>query len=102
MASVNYANCKSDTRFLEIFKQLSDGTYDRLTPGLSYVPSYVPPEKAVNFVIVANAIIYVLHQMSAQYQNTNNTKVDKSILCIAIKVVTGNKSGTRTFSEEKH
>jgi len=25
--------------------------------------------------------IYVLHQMSAQYKNINNTKLDKSILC---------------------
>ena len=25
--------------------------------------------------------IYVLHQMSAQYKNINNTKHDKSILC---------------------
>ena len=31
-----------------------------------------------NFIIVA--IIYVLHQMSAQYKNINNTKLDKSIV----------------------
>ena len=33
--------------------------------------------QSVNFVIVA--IIYVLHQMSAQYKNINNTKLDKTI-----------------------
>ena len=43
-------------------------------------PAIIKDNIAVNFVIVT--IIYVLHQMSAQYKikNINNTKLDKSIV----------------------
>ena len=53
---------------------------------------------AVNFIIVA--IIYVLHQISAQYKNINNTKLHKSIVYKYKFWQRQSLFGTSTFSED--
>ena len=82
---------------LEIFKNYNCLMIDRPThyPMILVNWEYI----AVNFIIVA--IIYVLHQISAQYKNINNTKLDKSIVVYKYKFWQRQSLfGTSTFSED--